>query len=98
MAAVIRLARHGGKKNPFYRIIVTDRRYAGDGSRLEQLGTYDPRHKPSRIEIKAERLSEWLKRGAKPSPTVSQLIKKSGVQLASDAAPSADESPGEEIT
>ena len=49
MAAVIRLARHGGKKNPFYRIIVTDRRYAGDGSRLEQVGTYDPRQKPSRI-------------------------------------------------
>lgn len=82
MSAVIRLARHGGKKNPFYRIVVTDKRYAGDGSKLEQLGLYDPRQKPSRIEIKAERLAEWLKRGALPSPTVKQLIKKSGVQLA----------------
>jgi small subunit ribosomal protein S16 len=81
MSAVIRLARHGGKKNPFYRIVVTDKRYAGDGSKLEQLGLYDPRQKPSRIEIKAERLAEWLKRGALPSPTVKQLIKKSGVQL-----------------
>jgi small subunit ribosomal protein S16 len=88
MAAVIRLARHGGKKNPFYRIIVTDRRYAGDGSRLEQVGTYDPRQKPSRIEFKAERLAEWLKRGAKPSATVAQLIKESGVQRAPDDAPS----------
>jgi len=79
MSAVIRLARHGGKKNPFYRIVVTDRRYAGDGSRLEQLGLYDPRQKPKRIELKAERLAEWLKRGAKPSPTVAQLIKQSGV-------------------
>jgi small subunit ribosomal protein S16 len=87
MAAVIRLARHGGKKNPFYRIIVTDRRYAGDGSRLEQLGIYDPRQKPSRIEIKAERLAEWLKRGAKPSQTVAQLIKQSGMQRAPDDAP-----------
>jgi small subunit ribosomal protein S16 len=81
MSAVIRLARHGGKKNPFYRIVVTDKRYAGDGSKLEQLGLYDPRQKPSRIEIKAERLAEWLKRGALPSATVKQLIKKSGVQL-----------------
>jgi small subunit ribosomal protein S16 len=87
MAATIRLARHGGKKNPFYRIIVTDRRYAGDGSRLEQVGTYDPRQKPSRIEFKAERLAEWLKRGAKPSATVAQLIKKSGVHLAPGPAP-----------
>ena len=87
MAAVIRLARHGGKKSPFYRIIVTDRRNAGDGGRLEQVGVYDPRQSPSRIEFQAERLAKWLKRGAKPSPTVAQLIVKSGVQLASEGAP-----------
>ena len=81
MAAVIRLARHGGKKNPFYRIIVTDRRNAGDGRRLEQVGMYDPRQQPSRIEFKAERLAEWIRRGARPSATVAQLIKQSGVQL-----------------
>ena len=84
MSAVIRLARHGGKKSPFYRIIVTDRRNAGDGSRLDQIGVYDPRQRPSRIEFKAERLAEWIKRGARPSATVAQLIKKSGVQLAPD--------------
>ena len=82
MSAVIRLARHGGKKSPFYRIIVTDRRNAGDGRRLEQVGVYDPRQKPSRIEFKAERLAAWIKRGAQPSATVAQLIKQSGVQLA----------------
>jgi small subunit ribosomal protein S16 len=81
MAATIRLARHGGKKSPFYRIVVTDRRFAGDGRRLEQIGIYDPRQKPSRIEFRAERLAEWIKRGAQPSATVAQLIKKSGVQL-----------------
>jgi small subunit ribosomal protein S16 len=86
MSAVIRLARHGGKKNPFYRIVVTDKRNAGDGGRLEQVGVYDPRQKPSRIEFKAERLAEWLKQGAQPSATVAQLIKKSGVQLAPDPA------------
>lgn len=87
MAAVIRLARHGGKKSPFYRIIVTDRRNAGDGSRLEQIGTYDPRQRPSRIEFKAERLAAWLKQGAKPSATVAQLIERSGVVLAPEPAP-----------
>lgn len=91
MSAVIRLARHGGKKNPFYRIVVTDKRYAGDGSRVEQLGLYDPRQTPSRIELKAERLAVWLGRGAQPSPTVKQLIKKSGVQL----APAPDGAAGE---
>ena len=86
MAATIRLARHGGKKSPFYRIVVTDRRNAGDGGRLEQVGIYDPRQKPSRIEFQAERLAKWLKRGAQPSATVKQLIKKSGVQLAPEGA------------
>ncbi len=87
MAAVIRLARHGGKKTPFYRIIVTDRRRAGDGNRLEQIGTYDPRQRPSRIEFKAERLAEWLKRGAQPSATVAQLIERSGIALAPNQPP-----------
>jgi small subunit ribosomal protein S16 len=87
MAAVIRLARHGGKKSPFYRIVVADRRSSGDGSRLEQVGVYDPRQSPSRIEFKADRLAEWLKRGALPSATVAQLIKKSGVQLTPEGAP-----------
>ena len=87
MSATIRLSRHGGKKSPFYRIVVTDRRRAGDGGRLEQVGVYDPRQKPSRIEFQAERLAKWLKRGALPSATVAQLIKKSGVQLEPDGAP-----------
>lgn len=93
MSATIRLARHGAKKKPFYRIVVADRRFADDGRRLEQLGLYDPRQNPSRIEINAERLAEWLRRGAKPSATVAQLIKKSGVQLTPDAAP--EEASGE---
>jgi small subunit ribosomal protein S16 len=87
MAATIRLARHGGKKNPFYRIVVTDRRFAGDGRRLEQVGVYDPRQTPSRIEFRVERLADWINRGAKPSATVAQLIKRSGVQLAPEPAP-----------
>lgn len=87
MAVTIRLARHGGKKSPFYRIIVSDRRFASDGRRLEQVGIYDPRQKPSRIEFQADRLAEWLRRGARPSATVAELMKKSGFQLGSEPAP-----------
>jgi small subunit ribosomal protein S16 len=86
MAATIRLARHGAKKRPFYRIVVADRRNARDGRKIEQVGLYDPRAEPQRIEFETERLAKWLERGAKPSLTVSQLIKRSGIVLPADAA------------
>lgn len=81
MAATIRLARFGAKKRPFYRIVVADRRYARDGRKIEQVGLYDPRVEPQRIEFETERLAHWLQHGAKPSLTVSQLIKRSGIDL-----------------
>lgn len=90
MAATIRLARHGAKKRPFYRIVVADRRRARDGRKIEQVGLFDPRAEPERIEFQTERLAQWLERGAKPSQTVSQLIKRSGIELpktASEAKP-----------
>ncbi|HYD49251.1 MAG TPA: 30S ribosomal protein S16 [Terriglobales bacterium] len=79
MAATIRLARHGAKKRPFYRIVVTNGRTASDNRRLELLGTYDPRSNPPAVKIDAAKLSNWLRRGAQPSLTVAQLIKRSGI-------------------
>ena len=100
MATTIRLARHGAKKHPFYRIIVTDRRAPRDGRRLDQIGTYDPAHKPARVTIEEEKLALWLRRGARPSLTVAQLIKRSGVAtvatVATATAPAPD--PGETQT
>lgn len=84
MAARIRLARHGGKKSPFYRIIVADARSARDGRRLEEVGYYDPRQKPSRILFREEKLAEWLRRGAQPTATVAQLMKQSGLPRATE--------------
>lgn len=81
MAVTIRLARHGAKGRPFYRIVVADQRSPRDGRRVEQVGIYDPCQNPSRIEFRAERLAEWLRRGARPSQTVAQLMRKSGVQI-----------------
>lgn len=79
MPATIRLARHGARKRPFYRIVVMDKRSPRDSARIEQLGFYDPGTEPARIELKADRVREWLRRGARPSATVERLIKKSGV-------------------
>lgn len=78
MATKIRLARHGAKKHPFYRIIVTDSRAPRDGRRLDEVGLYDPNHKPARVEFQHDKLSHWLRLGAQPSATVAQLIKRSG--------------------
>ena len=72
----IRLARHGAKKRPFYRIVAADSRSPRDGRFLERLGSYDPTREPALIEIKQDRLAEWLKNGAQPTETVAQLIKK----------------------
>jgi len=78
MATTIRLARHGAKKHPFYRIVVADRRAPRSGRRLDQIGTYDPSQDPPKVILEEEKLALWLRRGARPSLTVSQLIKRGG--------------------
>ncbi|HXQ22159.1 MAG TPA: 30S ribosomal protein S16, partial [Candidatus Acidoferrales bacterium] len=81
----IRMARHGAKKHPFYRIIVTDSRAPRNGRRLDQVGTYDPSQNPPRVQFQEEKLTQWLRRGARPSLTVAQLIKRSGIAPAGAA-------------
>ena len=86
MATTIRLARHGAKKHPMYRIIVADSRAPRDGRRLDQIGTYDPSQQPARVQINADKLALWTQRGARPSLTVRQLIKRSGLSVAEPAS------------
>jgi small subunit ribosomal protein S16 len=74
----IRLARHGAKKHPFYRIVVADSESPRDGRYIDQIGTYDPT-KPE-IKLEAEKLAKWRAKGARPSETVSQLIRQAGVE------------------
>ena len=76
MALVIRLRRHGGKKRPFYRIVVADSRSPRDGRFVDQIGTYDPAFDPPRVTLKKDPTERWLKAGAKPSETVRKLIKQ----------------------
>jgi small subunit ribosomal protein S16 len=79
MAVKIRLARHGAKKRPFYRIVAAQNEAPRDGRFLEVLGTYNPLTEPATIDIKADRVLDWLARGAQPSDTVRSLLRKSGV-------------------
>jgi small subunit ribosomal protein S16 len=76
MAVVIRLARAGAKKKPYYHVVATDSRNPRDGKFIEAIGAYDPNTKPAKIEFDDARLQHWLKTGARPSETVSQLMKR----------------------
>ncbi len=75
----MRLMRFGGKKSPFYRIVVSDRRTSRDGRFIDQVGTYDPKKDPVEIRFKEEKAIQWLKKGAQPTPTVRQLLIRSGI-------------------
>ncbi|MBN2568180.1 MAG: 30S ribosomal protein S16 [Deltaproteobacteria bacterium] len=79
MAVRIRLARMGAKKRPFYRIVVADSEYPRDGKFIEIIGNYDPKIDPAVVNIKEDRASEWLSKGALPTETVSSLFKKKGI-------------------
>lgn len=75
----IRLTRKGGRKKPFYRVIVCDSRVRRDGPFLEILGTYNPLKDPSEIKINAERAKYWLSCGAQPTSIARKLLKLAGV-------------------
>ena len=72
----IRLTRVGSKKKPYFRVVVTEARSARESSFVENLGTYNPRSKPARVEIDRERIQHWLKQGARPSDSVRTLLAK----------------------
>ncbi len=78
MAVKIRLARHGAKKRPFYRIVVADSKFPRDGRFLETVGTYNPLPDPTEVSLKEERIKYWMDQGAIPSNTVKSLLKKEG--------------------
>ena len=75
----IRLRRMGMKKKPFYRLVVTDSRYARDGRFIEEVGYYDPLTEPATLKINEERAKYWIGTGAQPTDTVRGLLKKGGV-------------------
>jgi small subunit ribosomal protein S16 len=88
---VIRLARGGAKKRPFFTIVATDSRSARDGRFVERVGFYNPKATESetRFRIAQDRLAHWKSVGAQVSPTVARLVKIFGASAAGEAAPAA---------
>ncbi len=74
MAVKIRLARHGAKKAPFYRVVAADGCSRRDGRFLEIIGRYDPRTEPSTVELDLDKVDAWLAKGAQPTEAVDKLI------------------------
>jgi small subunit ribosomal protein S16 len=75
MAVKMRLARHGAKKKPFYRIVIADGECRRDGRFIEVVGTYNPLQDPAQISLKEERVKYWVEQGAVLTDTVRNLLK-----------------------
>jgi len=85
----IRLARHGSKKRPIYRIVVAKSESPRDGRFIDQIGLYDPTRSPAFVRIDAEKLAVWRAKGAQPSETVRHLIEQAIPRTASsESSPS----------
>ena len=83
---MIRLARFGAKKKPFYRIVVIEKERARDGRNLEVVGHYNPTANPAQVLLKHERVTHWTKNGAQLSDTVKRLVEKNPAPAAQPVA------------
>ena len=73
---MIRLARVGARKKPFYRVVVIEKDRARNGRSLEVVGTYNPRTNPATVDLKQERIEHWASKGARMSDRVQKLLTK----------------------
>lgn len=87
MAVKIRLARHGAKKAPFYRVVVADGRARRDGRFIEIVGRYNPRATPTLVELDVEKIESWIAKGAQPTEAVVKLV---AIAKGEKEAPAAD--------
>ncbi len=72
---MIRLARFGARKQPYYRVVVIEKRLARNGRSIEIVGTYNPRTNPATVDLKRERIDHWVGLGAQLSDRVAKLVK-----------------------
>ena len=79
MAVKLRLTRIGRHKDPFYRIVAADSRYARDGRIIEQIGYFDPQKGVENAVIDEEKALNWLGLGAQPSDTVKAILSRKGL-------------------
>lgn len=76
MAVILRLARHGKHKNPFYRIVAAESSKKRDGRYVEVIGTYNPKTNPATVTLKEEKVKKWVATGAEVSESVRSIIEK----------------------
>lgn len=89
MSAVLRLARGGAKKRPFYSIVAADKRKPRNGAFIEKLGTFNPllaKDNAARVVLNQERIQHWLSVGALPSERVNSLLAEAGITKKTDTA------------
>ena len=82
MALKLRLARHGAKKRPYYRIVVADSRMPRDGRYIERVGSYNPllaKDDENRVQLDQEKITEWLRKGARPTQRVARFLGAAGL-------------------
>lgn len=79
---MIRLARVGARKQPYYRIVVIEKDRARNGRSIEVVGTYNPRTNPASVDLKHERINYWRGVGAQMSVTVAKLVARHPAQAA----------------
>ncbi|NMC62504.1 MAG: 30S ribosomal protein S16 [SAR324 cluster bacterium] len=84
MSVMLRLARHGQKKRPFYRIVAASKQARRDGRFIEIVGNYDPLSNPPAVTLKEDRIRYWVGVGAKATASVQTLIKKNIPNLLED--------------
>lgn len=72
----IRLRRMGSTKKPYFRVVLQEARSARESDFIENLGTYNPRSKPAKVELEKARIEHWLSKGARPSDSVRTLLAK----------------------
>ncbi len=82
MSVKIRLKRFGTKKRPYYRVVVMDSASPRDGKTIEEVGLYHPIEAEERqLKLDAEKIKQWLDKGAQPTDTVKKLLNKSNIFL-----------------
>lgn len=83
---MIRLARFGAKKKPFYRVVVIEKEKARNGRNIEVVGHYNPRSTPAAVHLQHERIEHWVKTGAQMSDTVARLVKNNPAPVVTPAS------------
>ncbi|WP_263417449.1 30S ribosomal protein S16 [Terriglobus albidus] len=76
---MIRLARFGARKQPYYRVVVIEKDRARNGRSVEVVGTYNPRTNPASVNLNRERIEYWTSKGAQMSEIVAKLFAKTPV-------------------